>query len=76
MKQVYLLASGDLRESANQVCWPAQAAMEETLGKAARESGAEILRAHQFDPERGHGFIASQREGNRLGNIRTTFCPV
>jgi L-fucose isomerase-like protein len=63
MKQVYLLASGDLRESANQVCWPAQAEMEQALGVAARASEAEILRAHQFDPERGHGFIASQREG-------------
>jgi len=63
MKQVYLLASGDLRESANQVCWPAQAAMEESLGRAAREAGAEVQRAHTFDPERGHGFIASQREG-------------
>ena len=63
MKQVYLLASGDLRESANQVCWPAQAAMEQALGQAARDSEADILRAHAFDPERGHGFIASQREG-------------
>lgn len=63
MKQVYLLASGDLRDSANEVCWPAQAEMESALGRAATASGAEILRAHPFDPERGHGFIASQRAG-------------
>ena len=63
MKQVYLLASGDLRESANKVCWPAQAEMEATLTRAAAESDAEIIRAHAFDPKRGHGFISSQREG-------------
>jgi hypothetical protein len=37
--------------------------MELALGVAARASEAEVLRAQQFDPERGHGFIASQREG-------------
>jgi len=63
MKQVYLLASGDLRESANQTCWPAQATMEDALMMAARNNGAEIIRAHAFSPDRGHGFIASQREG-------------
>ena len=63
MKQVYLLASGDLRESANQTCWPAQSTMEYALTMAASNNGAEIIRAHAFSPDRGHGFIASQREG-------------
>ena len=63
MKQVYLLASGDLRESANQTCWPAQADMEDALWTALSNTGAEIIRAHEFNPDRGHGFIASQREG-------------
>lgn len=27
-KEVVLIASGDLRESANQMCWPAQSKME------------------------------------------------
>jgi hypothetical protein len=63
MKQVYLLASGDLRESANQTCWPAQAAMEDALRMALSNAGAESIRAHAFNPDRGHGFIASQREG-------------
>ncbi len=35
-KQVQLIASGDLRLSANQVCWPAQSAMEKTLGRSTR----------------------------------------
>ena len=63
MKQIYLLASGDLRESANQVCWPAQAAMEDALTMAAGNIGAELIRAHEYNADRGHGFIASQREG-------------
>jgi hypothetical protein len=32
--QVQLIASGDLRLSANQVCWPAQEQMEATLTAA------------------------------------------
>ncbi len=62
-KQVFLVASGDLRLSANQVCWPAQHAMEEALGEAVREAGYELVRAHPYKPDERHGFISSQREG-------------
>lgn len=62
-KQVFLVASGDLRLSANQVCWPAQHAMEEALGEAVREAGYELVRAHPYKPDQKHGFISSQREG-------------
>jgi hypothetical protein len=62
-RQVYLLASGDLRSSANQKCWPAQQAMEEQLAQAVRAAGGELVRAHPFKPAEGHGFLASQREG-------------
>lgn len=62
-KQVFLVASGDLRLSANQVCWPAQHAMEEALGEAVREAGYELVRAHPYKPDEKHGFISSQREG-------------
>ncbi|MHC4990039.1 MAG: fucose isomerase [Planctomycetota bacterium] len=62
-RQVALIANGDLRESANQVCWPAQATMERDLTRAAEACGYEIVRAHPFRRDRGHGFIASQREG-------------
>ncbi|MEJ5341099.1 MAG: fucose isomerase [Thermogutta sp.] len=62
-KQVYLVASGDLRLSANQVCWPAQKAMEDALAEAVREAGYELVRAHPYKPEEGHGFISSQKEG-------------
>ena len=63
MNRIYLLASGDLRESANRVCWPAQEAMEKALTGAMAKLGAEIVRAHHYDPERGHGFLSSQRMG-------------
>ncbi len=62
-KQVLLVASGDLRPAANRNCWPAQQAMEEALGKAVAEAGYELARAHPYDANAGHGFIASQRQG-------------
>jgi L-fucose isomerase, C-terminal domain len=61
--QVQLIANGDLRVSANQKCWAAQQAMEETLSKAVANAGYELVRAHQYKPEVGHGFIGSQKEG-------------
>ena len=61
--QVQLVASGDLRLSANQVCWPAQAAMEQALGAALKAEGFNVVRAHPFKAKEKHGFIASQREG-------------
>ncbi len=62
-RQVQLIASGDLRLSANQVCWAAQKEMEDALGAAIRAAGHEVVRAHPFRPEDKHGFISSQREG-------------
>jgi len=62
-RTVQLIASGDLRLSANQTCWPAQMAMEETLGKALAAEGWQVVRAHPYKADEGHGFIASQREG-------------
>ncbi len=62
-KTVLLVASGDLRLSANQTCWPAQHAMEQTLGAAVAKLGAKIVRAHPYKSAEKHGFIASQKEG-------------
>lgn len=62
-KTVYLVASGDLRLSANQQCWTAQREMEQALEVAVEEQGFQIKRAHLFKEVEGHGFIASQREG-------------
>jgi hypothetical protein len=60
---VFLIASGDLRLSANQKCWPAQQRMEEDVMAAVRAEGGEIRRGHAVDPATGHGFIGSQRQG-------------
>ena len=63
LENLYLIASGDLRESANRVCWPAQHKMELALTKTFENFGVSLTRGHNFDPIQGHGFIASQREG-------------
>ncbi len=62
-RQVLLVASGDLRPAANRNCWPAQAAMEQALGVAVRAAGYDVVRAHAYDDQAGHGFLASQRQG-------------
>ena len=63
---VYLVASGDLRLSANQLCWPAQEAFENALTEAIQSLGREVVRAHQYDPTKQHGFIDSQRYGMQV----------
>jgi L-fucose isomerase-like protein len=60
---VYLLASGDLRLSANKKCWNAQAEMESDLTGALVRQGWKVIRAHPFDGHKGHGFIDSQKMG-------------
>jgi hypothetical protein len=62
-KQILLVASGDLRQSANQKCWPEQEKMEIALGSVLGDLGYELVRAHPFKEDLGHGFINSQREG-------------
>jgi hypothetical protein len=62
-KTVLLVASGDLRQSANEKCWPEQARMEAKLTDVVAMLGGKLIRAHPYKPEVRHGFIASQREG-------------
>src|SRR5687768_8294778 len=62
-RQVQLIASGDLRASANQKCWPAQAEMEASLKRALADAGYDLVRAHPYKEDQGHGFIGSQKEG-------------
>jgi hypothetical protein len=63
MKTVYLVASGDLRLSANQNCWPAQEAMEKLVTAAVERQGWNVKRAHPYDPNQKHGFLGSQKQG-------------
>ena len=62
-KEILLFASGDLRSNANQMCWPAQQAMEEKLSQVLKKKGFDLRRAHPYKEPDGHGFLASQREG-------------
>jgi hypothetical protein len=62
-QHVYLMANGDLRLSANQKCWPAQAKMESLLCKSVQSNGGACVRAHPFDSVKKHGFIDSQKMG-------------
>lgn len=62
-RHVYLMASGDLRLSANQKCWPEQARMEAIISGALKAEGWKVVRAHPFDKTKQHGFIDSQKMG-------------
>lgn len=61
--EVVLIASGDLRESANEKCWPAQSKMEAEVTAALESEGIKVRRGHPYEPARRHGFISSQRMG-------------
>ncbi|GAB4514140.1 MAG: L-fucose/L-arabinose isomerase family protein [Anaerolineae bacterium] len=61
--EAILIANGDLRLSANQVCWPAQEEMERRVIDAFAKEGVMVKRGHAYDPELKHGFIWNQRMG-------------
>lgn len=61
--EIWLLASGDSRLAANQTCWATQAAMEKELEACVDAMGYRLRRAHAYDPQKGHGFIDSQKMG-------------
>jgi hypothetical protein len=61
--EVVLVASGDLRQSANLLCWPAQAAAESQVIKSFAAEGIKVRRAHPYREDLKHGFIDSQRMG-------------
>lgn len=56
--EAILVANGDLRQSANQVCWPSQAILEQMLTEAFLEEGIKLCRAHAYNPALKHGFIS------------------
>jgi len=62
-KTAYLIASGDLRESANVAGWPTQVELEAAVTAAIEAHGWRVVRANDVDPVTGHGFISSQRMG-------------
>jgi hypothetical protein len=62
-KIIQLIANGDLRQSANMKCWPAQEAMEMKLSALINQLGYKVVRAHHYDKKSKHGFIGSQKQG-------------
>ncbi|WP_407359706.1 fucose isomerase [Microbacterium sp. LBN7] len=62
-KTAYLIASGDLRESANTGGWPVQVELEAGVTGVFEDLGWTVIRANEVDPATGHGFISSQRMG-------------
>jgi hypothetical protein len=63
MREAVLITSGDLRQSANEVCWPAQEDLERELTQCFLREGVTLRRAFPVNPRVGHGFISSQRMG-------------
>ena len=63
LNEAFLVASGDSRLLANQICWPAQAAMEQQIVAAFSAQGVTVKRAHPYDDALKHGFIWNQRMG-------------
>ena len=62
-RTVHLIASGDLRESANVAGWPMQVQLEQGITRVVESLGMRVVRANGIDPATGHGFISSQRMG-------------
>ncbi len=65
---IYLVTSGDGRESANLASWPAQQLLEERITNTLQSLGAEVVRAFPPSTDLGHGFINSQRAGMNVFN--------
>jgi hypothetical protein len=61
--EAILVASGDLRLSANQKCWAAQEQMERKVIEAFAREGVTVKRGHPYDEKEQHGFISNQRAG-------------
>lgn len=62
-KEILIVASGDLRLAANQICWPEQQKVEDLLVNAINRLGYSAKRAHQYNPDKKHGLIDSQKMG-------------
>ncbi len=61
--RICLVASGDSRLSATRICWPAQAALEESVRRAFARLDCQIVRGHPIDTGKGHGFLDGQAAG-------------
>ncbi|WP_250505550.1 hypothetical protein [Bowdeniella massiliensis] len=62
-KTLYVVANGDLRLTTNVKTWDKQQEVESQFAAAAKDFGWDVERAHDVNPETGHGFIDSQKRG-------------
>lgn len=62
-RDIILVASGDSRLSANRMCWSAQEALERTVEQTFTDLGRRVVRGHEADAKKGHGFIDGQARG-------------
>lgn len=65
-QSIILVASGDLRLSANQKCWAAQERVEAAVMRAIEREGRTVKRGHPYDAGKRHGFIDSQKYGMQV----------
>lgn len=69
-KTAVLIANGDLRHSANTVCWPAQQELEKEIAGALGQVGWKVTRGLAPNVPgvdgKKHGFISSQKHGREV----------
>ena len=63
IKEVYLVASGDLRLSRQPDLLAGTKGNGEQPARGIDRLGVKVTRAHPFDKDKGHGFIDSQKNG-------------
>ncbi len=61
MESAHLVANGDLRLSANQICEQAQTEMERKVVGALAREGVKVIRAYSYGPVKKHGFIDNHK---------------
>ena len=66
--KVTIIASGDLRLSANRICWEMQHTVECQVIEAIKMQGCDVVdrQPRQPDPVKKHGFIDSQKFGREV----------
>ena len=65
-KEAVMIANGDERRSANVNTWKGQVALEKQLAEAFEKEGWKLVRAHEYNPQMGHGFIENQAIGDEI----------
>ena len=62
-----MIASGDLRLSANRVCWPAQQQVEQAVTRTVESFGFELKRGHPVDAAKQQ--IAKHKAESALSEV-------